>query len=152
MNKLQFQVQIPAQMRSHTTEPPSSHPVLVVLQLLKNNFLEGRPPQTAEDLWEQFKRIVHGASGAELDSILKDLHALALVQCTKSTVRQHTVEHWAPAPGWASELKGDGGGHDAIATDDPSGPRRFPEVLAHPILFALPQEDFHDMVDRMLEG
>ena len=46
-----------------------------------------------------------------------------------------------------------GDGCDGTVTpgDGPDGPKRFPEVLAHPILFALPKEDFKAMLDQMLE-
>ena len=154
MQKLAVQVQVaPSKVLGHTTQPPAPRLVLVVLHVLRKNFLAGAPAQTAEDVWEQARHAMPPGQvvGVDVESILQELHSLAVVRRSKATRDSRSVELWEPAPGWRMGLQGDGGDHDVTSTDDPSGPRRFPEVLAHPILFALQQEEFSELLDQMLQ-
>lgn len=154
IQKLAVQVQgASSKVLGHTSQPPGSHLVLVVLQVLKKHFLAGGPAQTAEDVWEQARRTMppEQVVGVDVESILQALHSLAVVRRSKTTRNSHPVELWEPAPGWRVDLQGDGGDHDVTWRDEPSGPQRFPEVLAHPILFALQQEEFVELLDKMLQ-
>jgi hypothetical protein len=154
MQKFAVQVQgAPSKVLGHTTQPPAPHLVLVVLHVLKKNFLAGGRAQTAEDVWEQARHTMPPGQvvGVDVESILQELHSVAVVRRSKSTRDGRPVELWEPGSGWRMDLQGDGGDHDVTSTDDPSGPRRFPEVLAHPILFALQQEEFDELLDQMLQ-
>lgn len=88
--------------------------------------------------------------------VLEQLHTLGLVRKVSHSERADVAPTitWVAAPTYATALgHGSDGGHGGNAREEegpPPGPSRYPEVLAHPILFALSQQDFEFTLAQML--
>ncbi|MDM0076911.1 hypothetical protein QTH90_21055 [Variovorax sp. J2P1-59] len=92
----------------------------------------------------------------DVKEVLEQLRALGLIQDLSPAEQAGGVSTntWVTAPAYAATLGrgGDDGGGGLTPNDDgpASSPRRFPEVLAHPVLFALSPEDFESTLVHML--
>jgi hypothetical protein len=117
--------------------------------------------QVEEDGWTTCElcgdvREVMSIDCHDFKEVLEQFHALGLIQYQPSAEQAGVVStsKWVTAPGYAATLgRGGDGGAGGFTPNEgapPPGPRRYPEVLAHPVLFALSPEDFESTLTQML--
>lgn len=142
-------------------EPPgpatSQRPVLAVLKALRDGALGGSRVLSTFDVWRSASAVLAPAA-VDMEAVEGILHQLSHLGLVKSVSPTDALESaasglWEASPGWVHDIKAgvDGGGLDRGAQGDDYGRRRrFPEVLAHPSLFALPSEDFEALLEQVL--
>ena len=94
------------------------------------------------------------ADCSDVKEALAQLKALGQIRNLPSDewAEIQVMNTWAAAPSSAARLAGGDGGGGLIRNEDgrPSSPQRYPEVLAHPVLFALSPEEFESTLAQML--
>lgn len=131
---------------------------LLILDLLRVRALVEEGNSTTCDICGEVREVTP-IECRDVIEVLEQLHTLGLVQNLPHAERADAVptNTWVAAPAYAAALgHGSDGGHGGYGGNAPKegpgppSPRRYPEVLAHPVLFALSQEDFESALAQML--
>lgn len=151
--------------------------VLDIMQLFQRG-VGIRSAWTAEEIWAQINEEVLRRRGYEelyflrlglprdirdrvklIEAILGSLAELGVVSGEGKRETSSGFERWRIAPSWRPpELppSGDGGGDAPGALNEGDGQRGegggLRETLSHPVLFALDQDGFDQLVDGLFDG